>query len=365
MKKLIYMPLESYKERYTWFMSSVDGWAEDNFKKHGVTFIRVEGEKSEGEIKTGVVLDAFGRSKYSLTQVANVVEMIRDGRIVDGDVIYTEDFWTPGIEALFYIRQLSGINFKIGCFFHAQSVDVSDFTWNMRWWMRPMEKGLTRGYDFIFVTSEILKGLCEQAGFQVDHIHNVGLPYNSSRLIEQLIDTGFVEQEKERFVLFSSRFDREKNPHFFLDLVERCPDINFKLVKPRAKLSNDERATARAEQLASTAKNFEIVDTSEKISYYTLLSKAEVQFNCAIQDWVSWTLLEAVLFKCKPLYPKWKDFPVELAGFEETCLYENRNLDDAEKKLRALMDVPFDPTLNKIVEKHDASWGRYLDIMGI
>jgi hypothetical protein len=94
------------------------------------------------------------------------------------------------------------------------------------------------------------------------------------------------------------------------------------------------------------------------------LSKAKVQFNCAHQDWVSWTLLEAITFKCLPLYPIWKDFPVELHN-DGRYLYEKRNLDECEKKLRNLMNSDFDESINYVVEKHDNSWYNYLKTMGL
>ena len=55
---LYYLPIEPYIERYTYYMSCVDGWAETNFKKYNVKFVRVDGDKLGDTIKDGVVLDA-------------------------------------------------------------------------------------------------------------------------------------------------------------------------------------------------------------------------------------------------------------------------------------------------------------------
>jgi len=361
-KKLIYLPLEPYVERYTYLMSKVGGWAEDHFKNLGVKFCRVEGGLTSGSIKTGSVVDAYARSLWAMDQTRKVVRMIESGEITNDDVIYTEDFWHPGIESLFYIRDVAGLKFKIGCFMHAQSIDDSDFTARMRPWIGDIERGMSKGYDFVFVTSPILKRLAVEAGWDDSRLFLTGLPFNQKALVREYGSQ--INEGKERFVLFSSRFDLEKNPSFFMDLVERCPDINFKLVKPRARLSNCDEIEKRAFSLAQTRANFEIVDTSSKEKYYNLLSRAEVQFNCAIQDWVSWTLLEAITFKCKPLYPKWKDFPFELKDQQES-LYDNQNLDDAELKLRALMSRPFDKSLENITFRHDCSWAKKLGIMGL
>lgn len=365
---LYYMPLEPYIERYTYMMSCKDGWTEDNFKKNNVDFVRIEGNSiGDGTINNGVVLDACGRSYYALSQIQKAVELINSGKITENDIFYLEDFWHPGVEALFYIRHLTGIKFKIGTFCHAQSVDDTDFSYAMRDWMRSIEQGFGKQYDFIFVTSAILQKLLIEAGVGSKNIYNIGLPYNSKKLLSQLVDMGFTNTEfkKENYVLFSSRFDKEKDPMFFLDLVERCPDIQFKLVSPRKVISNDSTVIDRLNDVLSKCTNLKVVDTSKsKLDYYNLLSKAKVQFNCAHQDWVSWTLLEAITFKCLPLYPIWKDFPVELHN-DERYLYTKRDLDDCEKKLRKLMNSTFDESINYVVEKHDNSWYNYLNTMGL
>lgn len=366
--RLFYVPLEPYIERYTYFMSSVNGWAEDIFKKRNIDFVRVAGKSISNTIKDGVVLDASGRCYFALSQISKLIELIECGDVTNDDVIYLEDFWHPGVESLFYIRQLKGMSFKIGTFIHAQSVDDTDFAWKMKDWMRPIEQGFGVQYDFIFTCSHILKQLCIVAGIaREDNIFHVGLPYNSNRLKEQLNDLGLKHKEKERFVLFASRFDDEKDPMFFLDLVEACPDINFKLVNPRStrSITSNKEVVDRLNKITSKENsNLEVVDTSNKLTYYSLLDRASVVFNCANQDWVSWTLLEAITFKCNPLYPIWKDFEYELKG-NPKYLYEKRNLEDCKKKLYKLIDKPFDnEELHYIVDKHDNSWPRYLDIMG-
>lgn len=365
---LYYLPLEPYIERYTYYMSCKDGWTETTFKQKGVQFVRIDGERLGQTIKDGVVLDACGRSYYAMSQIMHVVKLINEGKIRDKDIIYVEDFWHPGIESLFYIRQLKGLKFKIGTFIHAQSVDDTDFAWKLKDWMRPIERGYGNQYDFIFTCSHILKQLCIVGGIaREDNIFHVGLPYNSKRLLEQITADGWVKQEKDKSVIFASRFDDEKDPMFFLDLVVRCPDIQFKLVNPRQHrpiTSNPDVAERLHSILHAHNSNLQIVDTFDKVTYYTELSKANVLFNCANQDWVSWTLLEAITFECNPLYPIWKDFEYELRGNPD-YLYIKRDLDNAENKLRLLLGQRFSKNdLQYIVDKHDNSWNEYLKIMG-
>lgn len=366
MKTLFYLPLEPYVERYTYLMSAKDGWAESKFRQLGVNFKRVEGEKLGGSIKCGVVLDCFGRNYYSNSQVNKLIKMIKAGEVKDGDVVYTEDFWTSGIESLFYIRHMTGIDFKVGCFIHAQSVDDTDFAWAMKEWMRPIEQGYGKGYDFIFTCSKILKKLCVDAGVGNEkNIHVVSLPYNSERLKEQLEKMKFKNPAEKSGVIFSSRFDDEKDPNFFLDLVQACPDVQFKLVNPRKDrpITSNPKVLERLNSIVSAeGTNLKIIDTSKKVKYYEALAGSEVQFNCAHQDWVSWTLLEAVTFGCKPLYPVWKDFPLELHDSKE-FLYEKRNLKECVEKLRKLLANKKVKIPEYVVKKHNQYWERVLKVM--
>ena len=378
MKTLYYFPLEQYPERYTALMSCKDGWAEDHFKEAGVKFVRVEGKQISATIRAGSVLDAAGRCSYSMSQLTNFIENYLP-KVKNGDVVYLEDFWHLGAESLFYIRALTGVKFKIGCFCHAQSVDETDFTYSMRDWMRPIEKGFARQYDYIFTCSKILREKLISAGVAKDggsNIHTVGLPFNSYKLMCQLRKMGMRKlPEKEPFVLFSSRFDDEKDPMFFLDLVERCPDIQFRLVSPyttRPVSRNPEVMERLTRLIRRPNSNLALIPTHDKLAYYTALAKAWVQFNCAHQDWVSWTLVEATLFNCHPLYPRWKDFPLELRN-RKANLYVKRDLADCERKLRVLMkkysnDITkyaHDGDCGFVFEKHDRSWPRYLEIMGL
>lgn len=366
---LYYLPLEPYIERYTYFMSKEDGWAETVFKKYGVDFVRIDGDKLGTSIKDGVVLDACGRNYYAISQIMRVIELINEGKITDDDIIYAEDYWHPGISSLFYIRHMRNMKFKVASFIHAQSVDNTDFAWGMKDWMRPIEQGLGRQYDYIFTCSPILKQLCIVGGIaREDNIFDVGLPYNSDCLLSQLKELGFTEQKKEPSVIFASRFDDEKDPMFFLDLVEACPDIQFKLVNPREfrPITSNKQVLDRLNSILSKPNtNLKLINTFDKVSYYEALSSSTVIFNCADQDWVSWTLLEGITFGCNPLYPIWKDFVYELKG-KPQYLYEKRNLAECKEKLYALVDKPFDKdALQYVVDKHNDSWHTYLKIMGV
>ena len=85
--KLIYLPLEAYEERYT---SQLCQWNTDRFAEQGIEYILVTGAdlREDDAINVGQVLDAHGRSYYSLHQMANLVALLHDGDFSNDDVIF-------------------------------------------------------------------------------------------------------------------------------------------------------------------------------------------------------------------------------------------------------------------------------------
>ena len=94
MRKLFYMGLESYEARYT---LQLQEWNERVFKEHGIDYEIIGGEELDNSkaIVTGSVLDAHGRSYYSLSQTMNLVQKMKNGEITSDDVIFYEDMFTP------------------------------------------------------------------------------------------------------------------------------------------------------------------------------------------------------------------------------------------------------------------------------
>ena len=96
-----------------------------------------------------------------------------------------------------------------------------------------------------------------------------------------------------------------------------------------------------------------------------------MQFNCAEQDWVAYTLLEATLFGCLPLYPAWKDFPRELRVLDSHCIYQRHDLEDAELKLRKLLALPPQGAENAremlsiVYRRHDKAIPKLLALLGL
>ena len=96
------MGLESYQARYTYQLTD---WTERAYKKRNIDYVIVPGttiDDSEA-IVTGQVLDAHGRSYFGMSQMMNLVKMLKAGEITKDDIIFFEDMFQPGMEALPYI----------------------------------------------------------------------------------------------------------------------------------------------------------------------------------------------------------------------------------------------------------------------
>ena len=308
MKNIWYFGLEPLKERYTQQLSEV--WMPKTFKNYDVNFISVEGELQTGkEIRVGAVLDAVGRGQYCLSQCSNFLDKIRKEEVKEGDVIFLQDFWTAGIESIFYALDLYGYkDISVYGMLHAQSVDEYDFTYSMKEWMRPYELGLDKRMSGIFVGSTIHRSQLREAGFN-SPIHVVSLPID----YEDVKATAPKEYPKENTVIHTSRLDREKNPYFLLEVAKKFlnenPKWTFKITTSGSEFRSSVNGVVNdLYEYAKKEPRFILLKNITKQEYYYELKKAKIQFNCGLQDYVSWTSLEADVFNCVLVYPNFRSF---------------------------------------------------------
>jgi len=300
MKNIFYFGLEPLKARYTYQLSKE--WMPATFAPYveeGIAnFIDIEGEfDADQQIKVGAVLDAIGRGKYSLTQCQNFLQRIYRDEVKSGDVIFLQDYWTPGLDAIWYALDLYGIDVKVYAMLHAQSVDEYDFTYPMAPWMRHYELGLDRRMAGIFVGSTIHKEQLRAAGFKAP-IHVVSLPIHKQATLSKLSD---VNLPKRNVIVFSSRLDKEKNPFFMLETAERFLQENESFEWHVTTSGREFRSMLPGvidamNSLASRQPRFKLLSGLTKEEYYTELATCRIQFNTSLQDYVSWTVIEATAF---------------------------------------------------------------------
>jgi len=151
------MGLESYVARYTYQLQQ---WNEAVFKRRGIDYVVVPGLTLDNTkaISVGQVLDAHGRSYFGMSQMMNLVCLMRQGEVTNEDVVYFEDMFQPGIESLPYILDQVPVEQRPRVFVRclAQSIDPDDFVhvWGMARWMSAYETMVNCFATGILATNE-------------------------------------------------------------------------------------------------------------------------------------------------------------------------------------------------------------------
>lgn len=368
MRKLFYCGLESYESRYT---LQLQDWNERVFKLEGIEYEVVTGQEltTDKQIVTGSVLDAHGRSFYSLTQIANLVKLMKEGKITSDDVIFFEDMFTPGMESLPYILDQVPTEYRPRVFVRclAQSIDPDDFVnrEGMLRWMRKYEEMLDAFVSGILVASEEMVAHLRIAGFKAP-IYVTGLPFGKEEVRERV---GYVHPVVSRLprVVFAARWDDEKQPEFFMKLAQRIyktrPNVEFAVLTGHPELkSNNSAHSEFAKYLENSGTaNFKIYTGLKKNDYYSILAESTVLFNCALQDWVSNTVSEADTFGTLTLYPAYRSFPEVFANNEQN-MYIPWSINDAASKLDAMLSNPANYTTGAVSDWQDGTIKRTLDV---
>ena len=311
-RKLFYFGLEPLKARYTYQLSKE--WMPATFEPYAdkLQFIDVEGDfDPDQQIKIGAVLDAVGRGKFAMSQCANFLDMLNRDEVKDGDIIFLQDYWHPGIESILYAIDLYGIDLKIYSMLHAQSVDEYDFTYYMRNWMRGFELGLDKRMTGIFIGSTVHKEQLREAGFTAP-IHVVSLPIHKEATLAKLPE--YNSLDKKDVVVYSSRLDKEKNPFFMMEVakefLKQKPDFEWHVTTSGKEFRSMLPGAINAlNKLAEEEPRFKLLNGLTKEEYYTELATCKIQFNSALQDYVSWTVIEATAFGADIVYPNFRSFP--------------------------------------------------------
>ena len=367
MRKLYYMGLEPYKARYTLQLRE---WNRAVFEKRKIKYIMVPGEtlSNDKAIVTGQVLDAHGRTYYGMSQLMNLIRMMKAGDLNSDDVILFEDMFQPGIESLPYIlNQIDSLHRpKIFVRCLAQSIDPDDFVhvWGMSTWMGHYEKMVDSFVDGVLATNEEMVAHMRIAGW-TSPIYNIsGLAFGKEE-VQNRVDRIKPFNDRRMRVVFSARWDQEKQPDFYMDLIEEYIKRNGKQVEfvvcSGGKLkSNNESYMKRTHQMVEDGK-MTIYEDLEKDAYYEIVNNSRVVFNCALQDWVSNTVSEADALGCNVLYPAYRSFPETFANDHER-MYIPWSMDDAITKLEKLLKKQHQ-NIGKISDYNNGTIDRICDIL--
>jgi glycosyltransferase involved in cell wall biosynthesis len=372
MRKLYYMGLEPYKARYTLQLTE---WNERVFKLRGIDYEIVPGDtlSTDQQIVTGQVLDAHGRSYFGMSQLMNLVKLMKEGKVTSEDVIYFEDMFQPGFESLPYILNQVDEAHRPKLFARclAQSIDPDDFVhvWGMSRWMGLYEKmvceAVRQSGGAILATNEEMVMNMKIAGWDAPIYNISGLAFGKSEVQERVTNIKTFEDRKYR-VVFSARWDQEKQPDFYMDLIEayfkRHPvsTLEFCVCSGGWLKSNNESYMERTRQLQSIGL-LKVYENLEKNAYYNIVNDSRVVFNCALQDWVSNTVSEADALGCNVLYPAYRSFPETFAN-DPDRLYIPWSIEDALNKLEKLLEAPH-KNMGAISDYNNGTIDRIVDIL--
>ena len=373
MRKLFYCGLESYKARYTLQLTE---WNRRVFDRRGLDVVYVPGLTLDNsqKIVVGQVLDAHGRSYFGMSQMMNLVRLMQQGEVTGEDVIYFEDMFQPGFESLGYIinQVPEELRPRIFVCCLAQAIDPDDFVhvWGMGKWMGDYERMVndivTISGGAVLATNEEMVMHMKIAGWTAPVYNISGLAFGKEEVRERVPGELKPFLERSMRVGFAARWDQEKQPDFYMDLIElfneRNPDqtIEFCVFSGSKLKSNNDSYMARTRKMQADGL-LTVYEDLEKNDYYALLNDTRVLFNCALQDWVSNTVSEADTLGCNVLYPAYRSFP-ETFSNDHTRLYVPWSLKDAVKKLEKLLHLE-SPRMGRISDWTDGTIDRTVDIM--
>ena len=369
MRKLFYMGLEPYEGRYTLQLTE---WSRRAFERKGVDWVDVPGTTIDNTkaISVGQVLDAHGRSYFAMSQMMNLVQMMRNGECSGEDVIFFEDMFQPGMESLPYIMDQIPTEQRpqvwIRCL--AQAVDPDDFVhvWGMGKWMSLYEEMCNEFVTGVLASNEEMVAHKKIANWKAP-IYNVsGLAFDKQEVRERCGEEIAPWNIRKDRVVFAARFDQEKQPNFFMDMIEEwygtpgTTEVEFAVLQGGPLRSNNQKYIDRARKMEERGQ-LKIYENLKKEEYYSIVNDSKVLFNCALQDWTSNTVSEADSLGCNVLFPAYRSFP-EIFANDYTRMYVPWSIDDAMQKLDKLLAQPH-PKLGQISDWTSATIDRYIDIM--
>jgi glycosyltransferase involved in cell wall biosynthesis len=368
MRKLFYMGLEPYEGRYT---LQLQDWSTAVFDRLGIDYVVVPGTTIDDTkaISVGQVLDAHGRSFFGMSQLMNLVQMMRNGECTGEDAVFFEDMFQPGMESLPYIMcqipQEQRPKIYLRCL--AQAVDPDDFVhvWGMSKWMSLYEQMCNEIPNVhILATNEEMVAHMRIANWTAPIYNISGLSFGKAEVQSRVNNNIKPWAERKDRVVFAARFDQEKQPDFFMDIIENVkharPDVEFAVLSGGPLRSNNQKYLDRALHLEK-AGLLTIEKDLKKNDYYNIVNDSKVLFNCALQDWVSNTVSEADALGCNVVYPAYRSFPETFAN-DYTRLYVPWSKENAIKKILKGLVAP-NENMGKISDWTNGTIDRMIDIM--
>ena len=379
MTRLILLPLEPLEERYTaqWYE-----WFPREFENAGFDVAVVDGERLTQRIETGVFLDVHSSYYWEFTQMQKVIKMFKEGKIRNGDVIFSMDIEFPGhFYALKYLAERT--NKKVKCFgwLHAGSYTREDFVSFQADTMKYLEFAWLKILDGIFVASRyhrntFIEKRAKLFSFiepdiedEAKHkVHAVGNPWYLKDAWKMIGINDSIElkphEERDIDIIISDRPDFEKRVHTALALalsVQEYLDTRLRIAVTTARKVYTGRDYGWLRYFVKTLKDLNVTAYTNlsKKEYYELLSRSKIYLTTTIEENFGYCSIEAMTFNVNPILPNKFAFP-EHVGQDTRFLYND--LDEAFNKIIRRLDKP-DRTIYNKARKYELSLKQVIKII--
>jgi hypothetical protein len=234
-------------------------------------------------------------------------------------------------------------------------------------WMGLYEQMVNEFVTGVLATNEEMVAHMRIAGWRAPIYNISGLAFGKAEVLERIggAENLIPFDDRLRRVGFAARWDQEKQPGFYMDLIEMYHELTaepceFAIFSGGPLRSNNPEYVTRARQMEADGKLM-IYDNLSKNEYYALVNNSRVLFNCALQDWVSNTVSEADTLGANVLYPAYRSFPETFAN-DPNRLYVPWSIDDAYHKLQNLLREPHH-NMGLISDWTNGTVDRVIDIM--
>jgi hypothetical protein len=283
----------------------------------------------------------------------------------------------PGIESLPYIMKQIPITSRPKIFVRclAQSIDPDDFVhvWGMSEFMGHYEKMVDSFADGVLASNEEMVMHMKIAGWKAPIYNISGLAFGKEEVRSRVDNVIRPFDERPMRIAFSARWDQEKQPDFYMDVIEEFFNrygekdrygtyrgVEFCVFSGSKLKSNNDSYMQRTRDFQGRGL-LKVYEDLDKNAYYELLNNTRVLFNCALQDWVSNTVSEADSLGCNVLYPAYRSFPETFAN-DYTRMYAPWSVEDAAIKLYNMLHQPH-MNQGKISDWTDGTIDRICDIL--
>jgi hypothetical protein len=227
------------------------------------------------------------------------------------------------------------------------------------------EKMVDSFVDGVLASNEEMVMHMKIAGWEAPIYNISGLAFGKEEVRERVSEIKPFLIRKHRIV-FAARWDQEKQPDFFMDVIEEFNNrygnktAEFAVLSGAPLRSNNSSYMERTYKMRSEG-SLKIYEDLDKNAYYDILNDSRILFNCALQDWVSNTISEADALGCNVLYPAYRSFPETLSN-DASRMYLPWSVEDAAIKLYNMLHQPNSKQGN-ISDWTDKTIDRIVDVL--